>query len=77
MPTPTKIITKEDILRAMKMTRSNLAGARYLHVSYNHYKKYARMYKNDEGVSLLEAHKNQSGYGIPKFALKVLVRYLY
>ena len=54
----------------MKMTRSNLAAARYLHVSYNHYKKYARMYKNDDGVVLLEAHKNQSGTGIPKFALK-------
>ena len=70
MPTPTKILTKEDILRAMKMTRSNLAAARYLHVSYNHYKKYAKMYKNDDGVVLLEVHKNQSGTGIPKFALK-------
>ena len=70
MPTPSKILTKEDILRAMKMTRSNLAAARYLHVSYNHYKKYAKMYKNDDGVTLLEAHKNQSGTGIPKFALK-------
>ena len=70
MPTPSKILTKEDILRAMKMTRSNLAAARYLHVSYNHYKKYAKMYKNDEGIALLEAHKNQSGTGIPKFALK-------
>jgi len=54
----------------MKMSRSNFAGARYLHVSYNHYKKYAKLYKNDEGVSFLEAHKNQSGSGIPKFALK-------
>jgi len=70
VPTPSKILTKEDILRAMKMTRSNLAAARYLHVSYNHYKKYAKMYKNDDGVTLLEAHKNQSGTGIPKFALK-------
>jgi len=70
MPTPTKILTKEDILRAMKMTRSNLAASRYLHVSYNHYKKYAKMYKNDDGATLLEAHKNQSGVGIPKFALK-------
>ena len=70
MPTPKKILTKEDILRAMKMTRSNLAAARYLHVSYNHYKKYAKMFKNDDGVVLLEAHKNQSGTGIPKFALK-------
>ena len=27
------------------------------------------MYKNDEGVTLLEAHKNQAGEGIPKFAV--------
>ena len=70
MPTPSKILTKEDILRAQTMTRSNMAAARYLHVSYNHYKKYAKMYKNEEGVVLLEVHKNQSGSGIPKFALK-------
>jgi len=70
MPTPSKILTKEDILRAQKMTRSNMAAARYLHVSYNHYKKYAKMFKNDEGINLLEVHKNQEGKGIPKFALK-------
>ena len=62
-----KILSKDDLLRAMKMTRSNRAAARYLHVSYNHYKKYAKMYKNKEGISLLEAHKNQAGKGIPKF----------
>ena len=70
MPKPAKILTKEDILRAMKMTRSNFAAARYLHVSYNHYKKYAKNYKNEDGINLLEAHKNQEGKGIPKFALK-------
>ena len=67
MARPSKILTKEDLLRAMSQTRSNRAAARYLHVSYNHYKKYAKMYKNDEGVTLLEAHKNQAGKGIPKF----------
>ena len=67
MARPSKILTKEDILRAQKMTRSNMAAARYLHVSYNHYKKYAKMYKNDEGVTLLQVHMNQEGKGIPKF----------
>ncbi len=47
MARPSKILPKEDILRAMKMTRSNMAAARYLHVSYNHYKKDAKMYKLD------------------------------
>ena len=67
MARPSKILTKEAILRAQKMTRSNMAAARYLHVSYNHYKKYAKMYKNDEGVTLLQVHMNQEGKGIPKF----------
>ena len=49
-----KILSKEDCLRAMKMTRSNRAAARYLHVSYNHYKKYAKMY------DLFEQNKNQT-----------------
>ena len=69
MARPSKIISKEDILRAQKVTRSNMAAARYLHISYNHYKKYAKMYKNEDGVNLLEAHKNQAGEGIPKFAV--------
>lgn len=65
-----KILTKEDILRAMKVTRSNRAAARYLHVTYNTYKKYAKLYKNEDGVTLLELHKNQEGKGIPKYATK-------
>ena len=69
MARPSKIVTKEDILRAQQNTRSNMAAARYLHISYNHYKKYAKMFKNDEGVTLLEAHKNQAGEGILKFAI--------
>ena len=67
MGRPSKILSKDDLLRAMKMTRSNRAAARYLHVSYNHYKKYALVYKNEDGTTLLEAHKNQAGKGIPKF----------
>jgi len=68
MGRPSKILKKDDLLRAMKNTRSNLAAARYLHVSYNHYKKYALTYVDDEtGLTLLETHKNQAGKGIPKF----------
>jgi hypothetical protein len=70
MGRPSKIILKEDIERAQLRTRSNMAAARYLRVSYDHYKKYAKMYKTEDGVNLLEAHKNQEGKGIPKFALK-------
>jgi 5-methylcytosine-specific restriction endonuclease McrA len=68
MGRPSKILKKEDVQRAMKMTRSNRASARYLHVSFTHYKKYAKMYTDEEtGSTLYELHKNQSGKGIPKF----------
>jgi len=56
------------ILSAMSRTKSNRAAARYLSVSFVHYKKYAKEYKDEEtGLSLFEKHKNQSGTGIPKF----------
>jgi hypothetical protein len=64
---PSKILTREDVERAVKMTRSNRAAARYLHCSFPHYKQYAQLYKNEEGVTLFEVHKNQAGAGIPKF----------
>lgn len=56
------------ILSAMSRTKSNRAAARYLSVSFVHYKKYAKEYKDEaSGLSLWEKHKNQSGAGIPKF----------
>ena len=64
---PRKILTREDIERAIKMTKSNKAAARYLHVSFPHYKEYAKMYKSEDGVTLYESHLNQAGKGIPKF----------
>ena len=56
-----KPLSKEQILAAQAKTKSNMAAARYLHVSYQHYKKWAKLYK------LFDSHKNQSGKGIPKF----------
>jgi hypothetical protein len=56
-----KPLSKEQIVAAQAKTLSNMAAARYLHVSYQHYKRYAKLYK------LFADHKNQSGKGIPKF----------
>jgi len=56
-----KPLTIEQIRAAQAKTKSNLAAARYLHVSYHHYRRYAKMY------NIFESHKNQSGKGIPKF----------
>lgn len=65
-----KPFTKSDIERAMRMTKSNRAASRYLHVSYIHYKKWAQNFRvNDNdpnSPTLFDAHKNQSGKGIPK-----------
>ena len=66
MPKP-KPLTKEQILAAMAKTKSNMAAARYLHCSYVHYKKWAKIYESDTHDNLFEQHKNQSGVGIPKF----------
>ena len=63
-----KPITREQLLAAMKMTKSNMACARYLGISYMHYSRYAKSYMDDEtGKTLFALHKNQSGKGIRKF----------
>lgn len=56
------------MLQAMSKTSSNRAAARYLAVSFQHYKRYAKLYVDEEtGLTLWEKHKNQSGTGIPKY----------
>lgn len=66
MPNP-KFLSKDDVLRAMRMTRSNRGAARYSLVAYNTYKKFAKLYRDEEtGKSLWELHMNMSGKGIPK-----------
>lgn len=63
-----KYFTKADIEYAHKRTRSNHAAARLLGCSYQHYRKYSKLYIDEEsGLTLHELHKNQSGKGIPKF----------
>jgi hypothetical protein len=62
----TSILLQSQIETAMKMTRSNAAAAEYLRVSYTLYKKFAKLYKNEEGQTLFEAHLNQSGRGMSK-----------
>ena len=67
MPLP-KPLTREDIERAMRNTLSNKAGARFLGVSQPHFRKYAKLYIDEEsGKNLFELHKNQCGKGIPKY----------
>jgi len=66
-----KPLTKENILKAMRFTKSNRAAAKYLGCSYQHYKPFAKLFRIDESdpnsPTLFDTHKNQSGKGIPKF----------
>ena len=54
------VITKQMILDAQESTQSNMEAARWLTVSYNTYKKWAKYY------DIFEQHLNQSGIGIKK-----------
>lgn len=62
----TTMLLQSQIEQAMKVTRSNKAAAEYLRVSYPLYRKFAKAYKNKDGVTLFQAHYNQSGSGISK-----------
>jgi len=62
-----KHLSKDQVVSAMNKTKSVRAAARYLNVSYIHMKKWMKFYKNEDGITLFDAHKNQSGKGIPKF----------
>jgi len=62
----TKVLLQSQIEAAMRVTRSNMAAAEYLRVSYTLYCKFAKTYKNSQGLTLFQAHKNQAGRGIIK-----------
>tara|TARA_R110000868_G_scaffold268036_1_gene527274 strand:+ start:1232 stop:1876 length:645 start_codon:yes stop_codon:yes gene_type:complete len=59
-------LTEPQIRQAMSLTRSNQQAAVYLKVSFPTYKKYAKLFKDKNGASLFDLHKNQSGRGMIK-----------
>ena len=60
IPGRRKVLTKNMILRAQENTNSNMSAARWLEVSYNTYRKWAKYYK------VFEQHLNQKGVGVKK-----------
>ena len=61
---PRRDLTEAVIRNAMKHTQSNFQAARYLNVTIETYRKYARLYIDQEsGKTLYELHKNNSGKG--------------
>tara|TARA_A100001011_G_scaffold398588_1_gene503588 strand:+ start:404 stop:676 length:273 start_codon:yes stop_codon:yes gene_type:complete len=65
-PFTRKFLTEGRIRWALNQTLSLTKACELLDVSYPTFKKYAKMYKDEEGVSLFDKHKNQSGKGINK-----------
>jgi hypothetical protein len=62
---PEKRLSEGVIRNAMKHTQSNHQAARYLRMSYETYRKYAKLYVDQEsGKTLFDLHKNASGKGI-------------
>ena len=60
IPGRRKVITKNMILRAQENTVSAAEASRWLEVSYNTYKKWAKYY------GIFEQHLNKEGFGIKK-----------
>ena len=54
------VLTEKMIRDSHDVTKSNMEAARWLGVSYNTYKKWAKYY------NLFDIHLNQEGYGIKK-----------
>ena len=65
----TSFLMQSQIENAMRVTRSNRQAAEYLRVSHVTYKKFAKLYKNSDGISLYDAHANRCGKGIIKTKL--------
>jgi len=53
---PRKIVLESDIRDAMKNTLSNTEAAKYLGISYNHYKKWSKQYFDKSGKTLFDEH---------------------
>lgn len=65
-------LSESEIRYAMENTKSNRAAAKFMRVSYDTWKKYAKMYTDSEtGKTLFELHKNEAGKGITKASSRV------
>ena len=65
-PFQRKPLSKGRIMWAIEQTLSLTKACELLDVSYPTFKKYAKLYRDEDGISLFEKYKNQSGKGIPK-----------
>jgi len=68
---PPRVLSEAVIRNAMKATQSNFQAARYLNMTIDTYRKYAKLYIDKEtGKTLYDLHKNNTGKGIKKISWK-------
>lgn len=67
-------LNREDVVLAMKYTKSNRAAARYLGVNYITYKTASKKYFADDGRTLFDVHFNQAGKGIRKYGIPTMTK---
>lgn len=68
-------LTENEIRYALENSQSVTGAARFLHVDYDTFKKYARMYIDSAtGKTLFDLMKNQSGKGISKHVVSTNTR---
>jgi len=60
IPGKRMVLTRGMLEESQKHTKSNMAAARWLKVSYNTYRKWAKYY------DVFDQHKNQAGFGVKK-----------
>ena len=65
-PFQRKPLTKGRIMWAIEQTRSLTKASELCNVCYPTFRKYAKLYKDEDGISIFEKFKNQQGKGIPK-----------
>ena len=60
-------ISESEIRYAMENSKSCASAARFLKVSYESFRKYAKLFKDSSsGKTLFELHKNKAGKGISR-----------
>ena len=57
-------LLQAEVELAIKNSQSAKGAARFLGVSYNTFKKYAKMYTKEDGTNLFDSCKNPTGKGI-------------
>tara|TARA_S200000501_G_C20660874_1_gene671815 strand:- start:145 stop:408 length:264 start_codon:yes stop_codon:yes gene_type:complete len=65
-PFQRRYLGKEKVISALKETSSLSKASEACEVSYPTFRRFAKLYKDDDGISLYDKYKNQSGKGITK-----------